>query len=143
LCGWSKGLGHLQRWVGLSCCFMHVAVEQPQMWLVLGTQRLGDGEHHKFYLFPFLCRYGNCDGNPDTGCEVNLNTSVSHCGSCNTPATPFDNAAAACVDGARALGTCNPGWVGTARLFANANLVRTGTSQCISTALIIITSGTL
>ncbi len=26
--------------------------------------------------------YGNCDGNPNNGCETNLNTSSSNCGSC-------------------------------------------------------------
>jgi hypothetical protein len=74
----------------------------------------------KFPDLLFRRRFGNCDGNPSNGCEVNLNTSVANCGACNTPAAPFANAAAACVNGVRALGTCNQGWVGVAWLFVAA-----------------------
>src|SRR5262249_55819921 len=29
--------------------------------------------------------FGDCDANPATGCEANLNTSNTHCGRCNAP----------------------------------------------------------
>jgi hypothetical protein len=62
------------------------------------------------YLPSYPFRFGNCDGRPGNGCETNLNTDPSNCGACNTSATPFSNAAPACMDGQPALGTCNEGW---------------------------------
>lgn len=33
--------------------------------------------------------FGDCDGNPANGCEVDLGTSASHCGACNNACTPL------------------------------------------------------
>jgi hypothetical protein len=52
--------------------------------------------------------YGNCDGNPDNGCETPLNT-VSNCGTCGN-ACGYSHAAASCNAGTCAIGACNPGW---------------------------------
>jgi hypothetical protein len=32
--------------------------------------------------------FNDCDGNPDTGCEVNINTDVAHCGACAASSCP-------------------------------------------------------
>jgi hypothetical protein len=53
--------------------------------------------------------WGNCDGNVANGCETNINASVSHCGACGM-ACSFPNAAASCLSGACAIGSCNAGW---------------------------------
>ncbi len=53
--------------------------------------------------------YGNCDGNPANGCEVNVTTSVTHCGACGR-ACSLPNATAACSSGACAVARCNAGF---------------------------------
>jgi hypothetical protein len=52
--------------------------------------------------------YGNCDGNQLNGCEANLNTDLSHCGSCPNACTN-PNGSTACTAGACAP-VCNTGW---------------------------------
>ncbi len=49
--------------------------------------------------------FGDCDGNPANGCEVDLRASASHCGRCGG-ACAVPNATPACVAGACAVGTC-------------------------------------
>jgi hypothetical protein len=44
--------------------------------------------------------YSDCDGNPDNGCEVNLVSTVTHCGQCDTVCEGTPNAAPTCVNGA-------------------------------------------
>ncbi|HEX7478112.1 MAG TPA: C-type lectin domain-containing protein [Polyangiales bacterium] len=53
-------------------------------------------------------RWGDCDADPQTGCETSLD-SLSHCGSC--AACPvLANAVSACVTGACTLAKCNDGY---------------------------------
>lgn len=42
--------------------------------------------------------WGDCDGDPSTGCEAAL-TSADHCGNCGAPCTAGDNATADCSTG--------------------------------------------
>jgi hypothetical protein len=97
-------------WTVATGLFVLVAAVYPQIWFRPVVNASG-GEDQEIQVC-FLCRFRNCDGDASNGCEVDLNTSPANCGACNTPAAPFPNAAAACVNGVRALGTCNPGWVG-------------------------------
>ena len=53
--------------------------------------------------------FGDCDGNADNGCEVDLRRDPSHCGRCATACNP-PNATPACVDGACAVGACAVGF---------------------------------
>jgi hypothetical protein len=53
--------------------------------------------------------FGNCDGDLTNGCEVNTNTSMSHCGGCGRVCVPVAQSTAACVAGACIL-TCNAGY---------------------------------
>ncbi|MCS6899297.1 MAG: MopE-related protein [Myxococcales bacterium] len=52
--------------------------------------------------------FANCDGDPNNGCEVNLNTNVNHCGACNNVCNST-NGAASCSNGVCGL-SCNPGY---------------------------------
>jgi hypothetical protein len=52
--------------------------------------------------------YGNCDGNPNNGCEVNTNTNPNHCGSCGTVCASI-NGTATCSNGQCGI-VCSPGW---------------------------------
>jgi hypothetical protein len=51
--------------------------------------------------------FANCDGNPNNGCETNLNTSVLNCGSCGHICS-FPHATPACTAGACIIAACNP-----------------------------------
>lgn len=53
--------------------------------------------------------FGNCDSNPDNGCETNIRTHAAHCGRCGA-ACSLANATPVCRDGVCAIGTCNPGF---------------------------------
>ncbi len=53
--------------------------------------------------------FGNCDGNPNNGCETDLRASVSNCGACGNTCT-FANATATCTAGRCAVETCNAGF---------------------------------
>ena len=60
-----------------------------------------------------LCRhaadlFGDCDGDPNNGCEVDLLTRVDHCGGCNA-ACALDRATAGCVAGACTVAACETG----------------------------------
>ncbi|MDO9017600.1 MAG: hypothetical protein Q7V43_11865 [Myxococcales bacterium] len=59
----------------------------------------------------FACNpgFGDCDGNADNGCEVDLRRDPTHCGQCTTACNP-PNATPACVDGACAVGACATGF---------------------------------
>lgn len=54
--------------------------------------------------------FGNCDNNPDNGCEVNTNTSTAHCGGCGKGCNPAHVTAAACNAGVCEYAACQPGW---------------------------------
>src|SRR5690606_34650640 len=57
--------------------------------------------------------YGNCDLNHANGCERNLNTDVSYCGSCSTNCAtqPHPNATGeACVGGSCRVTSCTGGY---------------------------------
>ena len=53
--------------------------------------------------------YGDCDGNPANGCETNLNTTPSSCGSCGR-ACSLANATAGCAAGQCTVASCNAGY---------------------------------
>ncbi|UJR87117.1 hypothetical protein [Sandaracinus amylolyticus] len=53
--------------------------------------------------------YGDCNGQPDDGCEVALPTAVEHCGTCGN-ACSLPNATPSCVDSACAVAGCDPGF---------------------------------
>jgi hypothetical protein len=53
--------------------------------------------------------FGNCDGNPSNGCEVNLLTNGSHCGGCGTACNAI-NGASTCAQGSCQLAACNTGY---------------------------------
>lgn len=53
--------------------------------------------------------YGNCDGNATNGCETNLNTSLSNCGSCGNVCSPA-NATPGCVAGSCTIVSCSAGF---------------------------------
>jgi len=51
--------------------------------------------------------WGDCDGDPDNGCETNLETSVAHCGACGIRC---DTAAGQpCIDGQCLMTACDAG----------------------------------
>lgn len=53
--------------------------------------------------------YGNCDQNALNGCEIDLKTSNSHCGSCGHVCTGTTNGTATCNNGACGI-SCNAGY---------------------------------
>ncbi|CAF0953865.1 unnamed protein product [Adineta steineri] len=53
--------------------------------------------------------YSDCDHNAANGCEVNILTTATNCGSCSGYCT-YSNAAAGCAAGACTLGACNTGY---------------------------------
>ncbi len=53
--------------------------------------------------------YGNCDNNPDNGCELDLRADVNHCGTCATVCPLRANSTPTCAAGACGF-TCNPGF---------------------------------
>ncbi len=52
--------------------------------------------------------FGDCDGNPDNGCETPLNT-LTDCGGCNV-ACDLPNAGESCASGSCAITGCDPGY---------------------------------
>ena len=70
---------------------------------------------------------GNCDGNDANGCEVNTNTSLSHCGGCGSTCN-LAGASESCVSGSCTLGTCNAGRGNCDGNDANGCEVNTNTS---------------
>lgn len=58
--------------------------------------------------------FGNCDGNPATGCETNVNSNVNHCGTCGRNCAaqftvPNPHATTTCAGGTCGL-VCESGW---------------------------------
>ncbi|MFO0563478.1 MAG: hypothetical protein U0269_35975 [Polyangiales bacterium] len=53
--------------------------------------------------------FANCDGNPANGCEVDTNTSLSHCGGCGMVCAPA-NATGVCTAGGCGIASCNAGF---------------------------------
>jgi hypothetical protein len=53
--------------------------------------------------------YGDCDANAANGCEVDVRSSVAHCGTCGSACT-YANAAGVCRNGTCSMGTCNAGF---------------------------------
>lgn len=70
--------------------------------------------------------WADCDGNPANGCEVNL-SDVNNCGACGTVCSA-PNGTAACVNGACAVGSCNPGHADCDGNVANGCEVNLGTN---------------
>ncbi|HQM10806.1 MAG TPA: hypothetical protein PK140_15495 [Polyangiaceae bacterium] len=54
--------------------------------------------------------WGDCNGNPTDGCEVNLNTSPNYCGSCGNKCS-VTNGTAGCSNGKCTIASCNAGYV--------------------------------
>jgi hypothetical protein len=79
--------------------------------------------------------WANCDGNPDNGCEANLQTDPLHCGVCTT-ACNTTNGTASCSSGACAI-TCSTGWANCDNSTANGCEVNTtnDSSNCGSCAV--------
>jgi len=71
--------------------------------------------------------FADCDNSPANGCEVNLQTSVTHCGSCGN-ACNLANATAACTAGACAIASCNAGFADCDGDPANGCEINTNTS---------------
>ncbi len=59
----------------------------------------------------FACspNYANCNGNPTDGCEANLASSTTSCGSCTTACPSVDHGTPACTAGVCRF-ACNPGF---------------------------------
>nr|MBK7070110.1 hypothetical protein [Deltaproteobacteria bacterium] len=53
--------------------------------------------------------YGDCDSMAANGCEVDVRSSATHCGTCGRACT-YANAAGVCRGGACSMGTCNAGF---------------------------------
>jgi hypothetical protein len=79
-------------------------------------------------------RYKDCNGVVSDGCETSIKDDPLNCGACNAAASPFANAAPACVNGASALGTCNPGRVCDAGPIYSLLLCNTNSTVPLSTA---------
>ncbi|MEZ4411032.1 MAG: hypothetical protein R3A52_31810, partial [Polyangiales bacterium] len=58
----------------------------------------------------FECRagYGDCDGDPSNGCEVDLSRTLSHCGRCDN-ACAFSGGSGVCAGGACTRTACDMG----------------------------------
>ncbi len=54
--------------------------------------------------------HDDCDGKANTGCEVNLDTDVNHCGSCRAEPCEVKGAIPACARGRCAIRKCEPGF---------------------------------
>jgi hypothetical protein len=70
--------------------------------------------------------YGNCDANPNNGCEAPLNT-LTNCGAC-AAACDLPNASESCSTGSCVLGACNSGYGNCDGNQANGCEVNTNTS---------------
>lgn len=59
----------------------------------------------------FTCQdgFGDCDGDPSNGCEVNLQTTAAHCASC-AHACAAMNGTAGCAMGVCTIGACGAGY---------------------------------
>lgn len=57
-------------------------------------------------LSPCPTGYDNCDNNDQNGCETNLNTDVTRCGSCGNTCTPQNSVGAVCAGGQCGYSAC-------------------------------------
>jgi hypothetical protein len=71
--------------------------------------------------------FANCDGSVTNGCEINTNTSLSHCGGCGQVCN-LANASQTCVGGACTLGTCSAGFGNCDNIASNGCETNTQTS---------------
>ncbi len=53
--------------------------------------------------------FGDCDGDPSTGCETSVSDSLMRCGGCDSPCG-YPHAEVSCVDGVCTFHQCQPGW---------------------------------
>jgi hypothetical protein len=60
------------------------------------------------YETPCAPGYGNCDGNPANGCEVDLTSDVNHCGTCGTTCPGQDSTVGVCMASQCGV-ACKPG----------------------------------
>ena len=69
----------------------------------------------------FACRpgFGDCDGDPSNGCEVNLATTGAHCGACGRACGSLSNATVSCAGARCVVGTCSTGYADCNRLDAD------------------------
>ncbi len=67
---------------------------------------------------------GDCDRDPANGCEVNLSTSLTHCGACGAACVAGANVDATCTSG-RCVRTCRSGFGD-----CNADLIASGSDGC-------------
>ncbi|MBI5518275.1 MAG: FG-GAP repeat protein [Deltaproteobacteria bacterium] len=72
--------------------------------------------------------FGDCNGAPGDGCEVNTNTTAAHCGGCGR-ACSLANATATCAAGACAVGSCNAGFGNCDGVASNGCEVNTQSSN--------------
>ncbi|MBL8604803.1 MAG: hypothetical protein JNK72_22945 [Myxococcales bacterium] len=54
--------------------------------------------------------FGDCDTNAANGCETNIQTSTSHCGTCGSACAMPSNGAAACTMGSCGIAMCGAGF---------------------------------
>lgn len=71
--------------------------------------------------------FADCDRNPANGCEVNIRTSLTHCGTCGRGCAP-PNAAAVCANGICSYAMCSTGFADCDGIPANGCEVDTRTS---------------
>ncbi len=58
-----------------------------------------------------LAGWGDCDGDPVNGCEIDLNNDPDHCSTCgNACSDVYPNADVTCAGGTCEMGECEPGW---------------------------------
>jgi hypothetical protein len=70
----------------------------------------------------------DCDGNPNNGCETNLDTDPNNCGFCGNKCN-LANATATCTNGQCAVATCNAGYANCDNNPANGCEVNLNTSS--------------
>jgi MYXO-CTERM domain-containing protein len=56
-----------------------------------------------------LPSFGDCDGNPSNGCEIDLTDNVNNCGTCGNVCA-YDHATEDCIDSICTMGECETGW---------------------------------
>ena len=82
----------------------------------------------------FACRmgFGDCDGDPTNGCEVDLSATSLHCGTCAIACSTLPNSTVACVAGRCAVGVCSTGFADCDRTSTNGCEidVRANTANC-------------
>jgi len=54
--------------------------------------------------------WGDCDGDPETGCETELAVTDAHCGACGVSCADVPHASANCAGGVCEIGSCHAGF---------------------------------